>query len=136
MYTDIHLVRQLGRAMIADFYREFCPFIASAHIPAMQFAELGACSGLDSTPVSVQQAAEFVPNVGPTLPENVTGELDLTQCLNGPLENATAASRGLVYEPACKNFFSNASQVAVGVPVTATVVPPILSPPAAAALGR
>ena len=86
--------------------------------------------------MSMQQAPEFVPNVGPTLPENVTGELDLTQCLNGLLENATAASRGFVYEPACKNFFSNASQVAVGIPVTALVVHPILSPPAASVLGR
>ena len=84
----------------------------------------------------VQQAAQFVPNVGPTLPANVTGELDLTQCLSGPLENATAASRGLVYERVCMNFFSNASQVAVGVPVTAMVVPPVLSPPITAVLGR
>ena len=84
----------------------------------------------------MQQAAEFVPNVGPTLPANVTGELDLTQCLSGPLENATATSRGLVYKPACKNFFSNASQVAVGIPVTAMVAPPVLSPSVAMALGR
>jgi len=66
---------------------------------------------------TVQQSAEYVPMTSPVLPMNVTGELDLTQCLNGPLENATADSRGLVYTPDCNLFYSNATQVAVGTPM-------------------
>jgi len=66
---------------------------------------------------TVQQSAEYVPMTSPVLPMNVTGELDLTQCLNGPMENATADSRGLVYTPDCNLFHSNATQVAVGTPM-------------------
>ncbi len=49
---------------------------------------------------------------GPQLPANVTGELDLTQALNGGLDNGTAATRG--YNTNVGSgvpFFSNATQV-------------------------
>ena len=50
-----------------------------------------------------------IPPPGP-LPTNVTGELDLTQAF-GPLDNGTAATRGLVTMPSGIPYFSNASQV-------------------------
>ena len=50
-----------------------------------------------------------IPPPGP-LPTNVTGELDLTQAF-GPLDNGTAATRGLVTVPSSVPYFSNASQV-------------------------
>lgn len=50
---------------------------------------------------------------GPVLPTNVTGELDLTQSLTGPLDNGTAATRGYTTTPSGMPYFSNASQVLV-----------------------
>ena len=48
---------------------------------------------------------------GPVLPQNVTGELDLTQGF-GPLDNGTAATRGYVPVPNLNMpLFSNGSQV-------------------------
>lgn len=52
-----------------------------------------------------------VPPPGP-LPTNITGELDLIQGF-GPLDNGTAATRGLVMVPSSMPYFSNASQVSL-----------------------
>ena len=63
---------------------------------------------LSGVQLTLQQVGE-VP--GPVLPQNVTGELDLTQGF-GPLDNGTAATRGYVPVPNTNMpLFSNDSQV-------------------------
>ena len=57
--------------------------------------------------MSVQQLG-YIP--GPPLPQNVTGEMDLTQGF-GPVDNGTAATRGYTPVPSGMPNFSNASQV-------------------------
>ena len=42
---------------------------------------------------------------------NVTGQMDLTQGMSGPMDNGTAATRGYVVVPSGTPYFSNASQV-------------------------
>lgn len=49
-------------------------------------------------------------------PEEVVGELDLTQSLTGPADNGTAATRGLVYTPSGVPNSANTSTVQVGTP--------------------
>jgi hypothetical protein len=47
----------------------------------------------------------------PLQPANVTGQLDLTQSLAGPLDNGTAATRGFnLAITSGAPFFSNATQ--------------------------
>ena len=62
-----------------------------------------------------------VPPPGP-LPTNITGELDLTQGF-GPLDNGTAATRGLVMVPSSMPYFSNASQVSLIHSLTHSLTP-------------
>ena len=57
--------------------------------------------------MSIQQLG-YIP--GPPLPQNVTGEMDLTQGF-GPVDNGTAATRGFTPVPSGMPNFSNASQV-------------------------
>ena len=51
------------------------------------------------------------PLPSPVLPPNVTGELDLTQSLAGPLDNGTASTRGYSIVPSGVPNFTNGSQV-------------------------
>lgn len=67
-------------------------------------ADQSVCCGVQLT----TQQVGTIP--GPPLPANVTGELDLTQSLAGPLDNGTAATRGFVTEPPGRPFISNATQ--------------------------
>ena len=70
-------------------------------------------AGCDTGPVlSMQLTLQQVGEVpGPVLPQNVTGELDLTQGF-GPLDNGTAATRGYVPVPNLNApYFSNSTQV-------------------------
>ena len=57
--------------------------------------------------MSIQQLGYIPP---PPLPQNVTGEMDLTQGF-GPMDNGTAATRGYTPVPSGMPNFSNASQV-------------------------
>ncbi|CAK0780436.1 hypothetical protein CVIRNUC_005053 [Coccomyxa viridis] len=70
-------------------------------------------SGKLDTQMSIQQLG-YIP--GPPLPQNVTGEMDLTQGF-GPVDNGTAATRGYTPVPSGMPNFSNASQVAVAMPM-------------------
>lgn len=58
--------------------------------------------------MSIEQLGYIAP---PPLPMNVTGQMDLTQALTGPMDNGTAATRGYVVVPSGMPYFSNASQV-------------------------
>ncbi|KAK9915431.1 hypothetical protein WJX75_009080 [Coccomyxa subellipsoidea] len=80
--------------------------------------------GLDSFPssggkVATQMTTQQIGTIPPPfpVPTNVTGELDLTQSLTGTLDNGTAATRGFVTPPSGTPFFSNATQVAVAIPL-------------------
>ncbi len=59
-----------------------------------------------------QESTQAVgPIPSPVLPPNVTGELDLTQSLAGPLDNGTAATRGYSVLPPGVPNYTNGSQV-------------------------
>ena len=58
--------------------------------------------------MSIEQLGYIPP---PPLPMNVTGQMDLTQGMSGPMDNGTAATRGYVVVPSGTPYFSNASQV-------------------------
>ena len=58
--------------------------------------------------MSIEQLGYIAP---PPLPMNVTGQMDLTQGMSGPMDNGTAATRGYVVVPSGMPYFSNASQV-------------------------
>ena len=64
--------------------------------------------------MSIEQLGYIAP---PPLPMNVTGQMDLTQAMTGPMDNGTAATRGYVVVPSGMPFFSNASQVLVPPPL-------------------
>lgn len=49
-------------------------------------------------------------------PEEVIGELDLTQSLTGPADNGTASTRGLVYTPSGVPNDATVETVQVGTP--------------------
>ncbi|CAL8468921.1 g8462 [Coccomyxa elongata] len=80
-------------------------------------------SGLDSFPASgarvvSQESTQAVgPLPNPVLLPNVTGELDLTQSLAGPLDNGTASTRGYSTVPPGVPNYTNGSQVAVAYPL-------------------
>ncbi|EIE26937.1 hypothetical protein COCSUDRAFT_59435 [Coccomyxa subellipsoidea C-169] len=82
-----------------------------------------------SNKVASQMSTEQIGTIPPSplLPTNVTGELDLTQSLTGQLDNGTAATRGFEIPPPGVPFFSNATQVAVALPLAAAGTPPAAS---------
>ena len=63
-------------------------------------------------PSALQMSIEQLGYIAPApLPMNVTGQMDLTQAMTGPVDNGTAATRGYVVTPSGMPYFSNASQV-------------------------
>ncbi len=81
---------------------------------ASQWTHAGAClemallRDLPALQMSIEQLGYIPP---PPLPMNVTGQMDLTQAMTGPVDNGTAATRGYVVVPSGMPYFSNASQV-------------------------
>ena len=76
--------------------------------------DVGAClemallMDLPAIQMSIEQLGYIPPA---PLPMNVTGQMDLTQAMTGPVDNGTAATRGYVVVPSGMPYFSNASQV-------------------------
>jgi hypothetical protein len=92
-------------------------------------------SAVLDTQMSIQQLGYIPP---PPLPMNVTGQMDLTQAMTGPVDNGTAATRGYVVVPSGMPYFSNASQVAVATPMMMGMSSssPMMSSPSVSAGGR
>ena len=77
---------------------------------------------LSHAQLSLQQVGT-VP--GPVLPANVTGELDLTQSLTGPLDNGTPQTRGYTAVPNYNMpYVSSSSQVTLPMALAPAAAPP------------